>query len=106
MRLRKGGDTMENITVMVKHKVKDYAEWKKVFDEHDSFRKDGGELSYQLYRKEGEADTVYLLFTWESRERAEKFLQSESLREAMAKAGVIEKPDIALLEKVEEVALV
>jgi hypothetical protein len=43
-----------------------------------------------------------ILFEWESLEKAHQFAQSDELRQAMQRAGVIGMPDLYFLEQVEE----
>ena len=37
-------------SLLIQHTVKDYTEWKKVFDSVKDLRTSSGELSYQIYR--------------------------------------------------------
>ena len=95
--------------MLVRHKVDDYAKWKPVFDDHGDFRKANGEKSYQIFRPKGdpndEPNNLIILFEWDSLDNAKKFAQSESLWEAMKKAGVIGQPHIHFLEEIEKGAV-
>ena len=88
--------------MLVQHKVDDYAKWKSVFDDFAVTRKAHGEKSHQIFRSDDDPSGLTLLFEWDSLDNARKFAQSETLREAMKKAGVIEKPHIYFLEEVEK----
>ena len=46
---------------------------------------------------------MVVIFEWDSLEKARKFAQSEDLKKTMQRAGVIDKPDIYFLEKIERV---
>lgn len=72
-------------------KVKDYAKWESDFDSEKgiAMRKAGGMKSWQIFRTDDDANSVALLMEWDSLEDAQKFGQSQELREAMQQSGVI-----------------
>ncbi len=76
----------------VRHKVRDYAAWKQVFDELAPQRREGGEVSYEIYHLEDDLNDLALLFEWDSLENAKAFIASDTLGEAMGKAGVEGEP--------------
>jgi hypothetical protein len=41
---------------------------------------------------------IFLLLDWQSSEEARKFMTSDELRDAMAKAGVVGTPEVQYLE--------
>lgn len=86
--------------MLVRHNVKDYAKWKPVFDEHAGFRKANGSRGGRVFRTAGDPSEVIILFEWDDLGKAQKFAQSEDLREAMERAGVNGKPDIYFVEEV------
>jgi quinol monooxygenase YgiN len=65
-------------------------------------RKEAGEKSYQIFRTDDDPNNLVMLFQWDSMDNARKFMESNDLREAMQKGGVIGKPEIRLLEEVEK----
>jgi heme-degrading monooxygenase HmoA len=85
--------------MLVRHNVKDYEAWKSVFDSKRDLRKRYGEKSYQILRDEKSPNELVALFGWDSLENARKYANSAELKEAMADAGVIAKPDISFLEQ-------
>ena len=85
--------------MLVQHKVKDFAVWKKTFDDNVALRKSGGELSAQLYRDASDANKLTVVFKWNSLENAQKFAQSPELKAAMEKAGVEGPPSIVFLNE-------
>lgn len=89
------------VKLLVRHKVKDYAAWKPVFDEHGDFRKANGSKGGRLLRSVDDPNHIAILFEWESLDRALQFAQSQELREAMESAGAIGQPDVAMLEEIE-----
>ena len=86
-------------SMLVQHKVNDYATWKKVFDSVAGFRKSSGELSDQIFRDASDANSLTLIFKWDSIANAEKFAHSPELRAAMEKAGVAGPPNISFLNE-------
>jgi hypothetical protein len=85
--------------LFVRHKVKDYPAWKKVFDGFIETRRSGGEKNYQIFHPDNEANNVLALFEWDNIENAKKFAHSSELKEAMGNAGVVEQPEIYFLEE-------
>ena len=86
-------------SMMVQHKVKDFAVWKKVFDSVAGFRKSSGELHDQIYHDAADPNRLILIFKWDSLANAEKFAHSPELRAAMEKAGVDGPPNISFLNE-------
>jgi len=88
--------------LLIKHKVKDYPAWKKVFDGFIDTRKAGGEKTYQILHTDNDRNNLVTLFEWDSLENAKKFTSSSELKEAMGNAGVVDHPDIYFLEEYTE----
>ena len=87
--------------LLVRHKVKDFSEWKSGFDAHASFRKKGGSKGGYLFRNEDDPNEVIVVLKWDDLEKARTFANSEELKKTMEKVGVIDKPDIYFLDEVE-----
>jgi quinol monooxygenase YgiN len=85
--------------MLVQHKVKDFATWKKVYDSQAALRASSGELSDQIYRDAGDPTQLVLVFKWDSVENAQKFSKSPELKAAMEKAGVAGPPTITFLNE-------
>ncbi len=85
--------------MLVQHKVKDFANWKTVFDAQAALRTSSGELSHQIYRDAGDPNKLTVVLRWNSVASAQKFAQSPELKAAMEKAGVEGAPTIAFLNK-------
>lgn len=85
--------------MLVRQNVEDYEAWKSVFDSKRDLRKRYGEKSYQILREDESPNELVALFAWDSLENARKYAKSAELKEAMADAGVIGKPDIEFLEQ-------
>ena len=85
-------------TVLIKHPVQDYAQWKAAFDDFINTRKASGEKSYHIYRTINDQNNIVIVFEWDNVDNALAFLQSEDLKAAMQQAGVAGPPDITLME--------
>jgi len=90
--------------MLVRHKVKDFKQWKPYFDEDAKRRKSGGSKGGFLYRNSDDPNEVFLLFKWDKLENAKKFQNREDLRDLMIKAGVSDNPDMYLIEEVEKLS--
>jgi len=89
------------VTVFIRHRVKNYPKWKKVFDAFLPNRQAGGEISYIVGHVSEKKKNLCLIFQWDSAINATKFLKSKDLKAAMKNSGVIEKPDVFIVEEKE-----
>ena len=86
-------------SMLIQHKVKDFAAWKKIFDSVADLRSAGGELSAQVFRDASNPDSLTIINKWNSLENAQKFAHSPELKAAMEKAGVEGPPNISFLNE-------
>ena len=84
-------------SMLIHHTVKDYAEWKKVFDSALELRTGNGELSAQVYRDASDPNMITTINKWNSLANAQKFAHSPELKAAMEKAGVVGVPTVYFL---------
>lgn len=84
--------------VIVKHKVKDFGEWKKVFNSAYDFRKANGETNYQIYTDVDEPNMVIGLFEYPNQEMAKAFFEMNELKQKMMEAGVVGEPAIHFVQ--------
>jgi len=90
--------------LLVKHNVKEYTSWRKVYDEHKTFRTKSGMINEMVFRSTTSPTEIFLLFKWNNILNAKIFVQSEDLKKAMESAGVIGKPEVNFLEETEQTA--
>jgi hypothetical protein len=83
--------------VLVRHKVADFSKWKAEYDAYLPTRQKAGLEEEHLLRNIDNPDEVVLLYEAENLHEAQAFARSSDLREAMQKAGVVDKPDIYFL---------
>ena len=84
---------------LFRHRVSDYGKWRSAFDDAIKMRKDGGELSSRVFRMADDPNNIVIFSEWDSLDNAVKFGQSAELQAAMQQAGVIEQPDVYLLNE-------
>jgi hypothetical protein len=83
--------------LLVRHKVKEYHEWKRVFDAHKDAQRTAGLKIEKVMRNLYEPDEVFLFFEVMDLAKARGFVFSEDVANAQAQAGVVDKPDIYFL---------
>ena len=86
-------------SMLVQHKVKDYAEGKRVYDSVADMRTRNGELSDKIYRDANDPNSLTVIFNWDSLANAQKYAASPELKAAMEKAGVEGRPTIHFLKE-------
>jgi heme-degrading monooxygenase HmoA len=87
--------------LLVRHKVADYATWKPVFDEDAGARRAHGSQGGRLFRNAADPHEVLILLAWDDLDRARLFAQSDDLREALARGGATDRPDVWILQEVD-----
>ena len=90
--------------VLIIHAVKNYSEWKKVFDGAATLRKSAGEQSYYVLRDGNDANKVVHFSQWSSIADAKAFFESAELVEIRRQAGV-EAPEFSYLNLLEQGSL-
>jgi heme-degrading monooxygenase HmoA len=90
--------------LLIRHRIKDFERWKRLFDEHAATREASGSKGGRLFRSPENCNEVVALFEWEDLDLAKRFALSENLRAVMQEAGVSELPDIFLLDDVESLS--
>jgi len=83
--------------MLVRHKVRDFAEWKIGYDSHLPARAAAGLTEKHLLCGADDANEVVILFEVADLGPARAFAESADLREAMQRVGVVDKPDIYFL---------
>jgi heme-degrading monooxygenase HmoA len=86
--------------VLLKHKVRDYADLKAVFVADTERRKLGGSKGGRMFQSVGDATEYFVLLEWDDVERAQKFAASYELREAVEWAGDAEPPQVVVMEEI------
>ena len=80
-------------TMVVRQQVSDFDSWKLGFDEHEKVRRSHGATGHRVLR---DGNDVLVLIDFPDAAGAREFQTDPSLKEAMARAGVVGAPDISL----------
>lgn len=83
--------------MIVRHKVADFAKWKRVFDSHSVAQQQAGLMVRQVLRNIDDPNEVFLLFEVADLEKGKRFVSSPDVPDAKQQSGVIDKPDIYFL---------
>ena len=83
--------------ILIRHKVRDFSEWKSGYDAHLPNRVEAGLTEKYLLRDANDPNEVVLLFEAQDLNRAKAFAESADLRETMQNLGVLNEPDICFL---------
>lgn len=80
----------ENLSIH--HKVKDYAVWRKAYDEHEKSRHSAGITNGRVFRSAEDPNDVLILQDVADVAKARTWLGGDDLKTAMNKAGVVGAP--------------
>ena len=80
--------------MFVRHKVNDFAAWRKAYDDFDATRNSMGVTGHAIFQAADDPNDITAYHDFDSLEKAQAFAGSSELREAMGKAGVASQPDI------------
>ena len=87
--------------VMIRHKVANYAKWKRAVNEFAKFRKASGEKCFYVCRNSKSPNYLMVWCEWDTAARMKEFIKSAELRKAMKGAGVISKPAIQMFDRMD-----
>jgi len=85
--------------LIIRHKVKDFAAMKKVFDGHAAAQKAAGLTNPRVFRSTDDRNEIVILFDMKDAAAAKKFASGADLKTTMASAGVIDQPTAYFLEE-------
>jgi len=89
-------------TLFVRHTVKDYAQWKRVYDQFAPKRKEWGVTGAEVYREGNGSNRIIVTHQFPDIKAAQAFADSDELKSTMADAGVVGHPEIWFGEEVEQ----
>lgn len=82
----------QTVRLLVKHKVKDWDAWKKVFDGDKQARMDAGITDRVLGYTDGDNHNVIIVFAIADMDKAKAFMKSKALMDKMKEGGVEGQP--------------
>lgn len=93
------------VTVLIRHAVSDYDKWKTVYDELKPTVKSMGARVQRLLKNSENGRELVVLSEFDSAAKAREFAHSETLKNAMKRAGVADTPTMYFLEEIENKTL-
>lgn len=87
-------------TVIVTHEVKNYSEWRKVYDADEVNRSKANLHITGVYQSVNNPNIITLIGDAPNVETFTTFMSDPKLKEAMDKGGVIGMPDVKILNKI------
>jgi len=88
-------------TMIIRHKVEDYAKWKRGYDEADWLRKQHGITYASVHREESNPNDIIAVHQFRDMKGAKDF--ANAAPPIMGEIGVIGSPEIWFSEDVEQV---
>jgi hypothetical protein len=88
------------VTAIIQHEVKNFAEWKKIFDADEPNRAKAGVKVVGLYRSLKNPNDVTMIFEAPDAGIYDKMMSDPKRQEDMKKAGVISAPVASFYNKV------
>ena len=80
--------------MIVRHKVRDYGQWRPIFDQYAEMQRGAGLLNPRVYHSaDSNKSEIVVVFDTEDTKKAKEFAASADLKEAMAKARCFGHPD-------------
>jgi quinol monooxygenase YgiN len=87
-------------TLTVRHNVRDYAAWRKVYDDLEPLRAQHGCTAHRVMRLPDDGNDLFLTHEFPTAEQAASFAHDPALRTAMEAAGVEGAPQIEIFTDV------
>jgi hypothetical protein len=88
--------------MIVRHKVKDYGQWRPIFDGHVEMQRAAGLINSRVYHSaDSNKSEIVVVSDTEDTKMPKDFDASADLKEAMIKAGVLDTPTIYFLESID-----
>ena len=87
-------------TLAIRHRVRDYAAWRTVYDEVEPLRAQYGCTAQRVLRLPADGNELLVTNDFASAEQAGSFAHDPALQEAMGRAGVEGAPRIEIFTDV------
>jgi hypothetical protein len=85
-------------TIILHHRVKDFTDWKKIYDADADRRNKAGIRQIALGTKPDDKHEVYIVFQTDDTDVIQKMMNDQNLKDLQKKAGVIRGPDVIVLD--------
>jgi hypothetical protein len=87
------------VTVIISHEIKNYPDWRKVFDADEVNRSKAGFKNTGVFHSVDNPNKVTIIGEAPSAEAINVFMAAPELKAAMEKGGVIGMPDVKILNR-------
>jgi hypothetical protein len=84
-------------SMIIHHRVRDYAAWRPGYDAHESSRVAAGITDGRVYRNADDPNDIVIVANVSDPDKARAWTASDDLKTAMQKAGVLGAPTIHLI---------
>jgi heme-degrading monooxygenase HmoA len=84
-------------SMIIHHRVRDYAAWRPGYDAHESSRGAAGITDGRVYRNAEDPNDIVIVANVSDLAKARAWTASDDLKTAMQKAGVLGAPTIHLI---------
>lgn len=85
-------------TIYLRHPVEDYSRWRQSFDAHEDTRRRYGLQVVKVQRNVDRPQEIIVVLEAEDVALAREFAESNELRMAMIRAGVVGRPEVWFAE--------
>ena len=89
------------VYVIAQLKLESYDKWKPVFDERAAIRKESGSKEARLFRNSNDQNEAVIIFEWDNKENAKKYMESANLQKTLQEAGM-KKLKVTYLDEIEK----
>jgi len=87
--------------LLARHGVKDYAQWKTVFDEHAEKRRELGSKGGRIFRNSERPNEILVLTEWGDLSKAREFTRWGDPNAIRKGAGLVGQAEVYFLEQVD-----
>ena len=88
--------------MIIRHKVRDYGQWRPIFDRHAEMQRAAGLTNPRVYHSaDSNKSEIVVVFDTEDTQKAKDFAASADLNEVMKQAGALDTPTIYFLELID-----
>jgi hypothetical protein len=85
-------------TIILNHRVADFDKWKPYYDADSPRRKAAGLREIKVGRKAGDPNNVFIIWEAPNTSDFQKMANDQDLRKLREKAGVINEPEVTILD--------
>ena len=85
--------------VVLRFKVRDFEEWKEIFESRIPLRTEAGCLSSRVFQKVDEPDTAVVILEWDDLDKYYEFAKIGFVQNPEGNPIIVDQPDIYVLRE-------